>query len=380
MVVVTSRTIRWRHKVSIRTIILLTTNLVSEVYAEVHAIYFQFGTETTIHLRYWAFLCDVIVSLSMIRSRFTSGDIAGLVLDILIEQRLTLFIHSGILLQAPCKHRQILTNEEASVRIALISFSISCILSSNQLIRIKHRNTVLQGWNVHIHIPRKVTCIEDIHIEVHFHTTIDHVTNVVHIGSITQWWSHGKWEQHIRSLTSVVLNATGYTVPQLELCTDIEVSVGFPSDVFSALRFKWSTKAVVRVDNVKSIRIEEVTDIVITLWTNRSLQLQFLHPWSIKPAFFVDKPRTAYRPECTPAMVRMETAGSITTQRSRAEDAFVIIVLQTAEETFIVTTLFIGRSTLSVDNGTVQFLIALREHLRLAGPKFIVAIIIIFVT
>ena len=79
-------------------------------------------------------------------------------------------------------------------------------------------------------------------------------------------------------------------------------------------------------------------------------------------------------------MVRMETAGSITTQRSRAEDAFVIIVLQTAEETFIVTTLFIGRSTLSVDNGTVQFLIALREHLRLAGPKFIVAIIIIFVT
>ena len=78
-------------------------------------------------------------------------------------------------------------------------------------------------------------------------------------------------------------------------------------------------------------------------------------------------------------MVWMETAGSITTQRSRAEDAFVIIVLQTAEETFIVTALFIGRSTLSVDNGTVQFCIILRKHLRLAGSQEVITVIIIFV-
>ena len=61
------------------------------------------------------------------------------------------------------------------------------------------------------------------------------------------------------------------------------------------------------VQKYGGIRVEIVSDVVVTLATDRSLQLEHIDPRSPwEPCFLVDDPTSSERPEVTPAVVRME--------------------------------------------------------------------------
>ncbi len=139
------------------------------------------------------------------------------------------------------------------------------------------------------------------------------------------------------------LDATGEaTLEELELQTYVDVGVGFPGDVVRTLSFEGRTDIAGRGLDGVQVDIAVGTDVVVTLRTYRSLQLQLVNPGYVEPLLLREAPGAAQRPEGTPAVVGVEAAAGIATDRAAGEVALVPVVHAAEEVTLVVVLRLVG--------------------------------------
>ena len=128
-------------------------------------------------------------------------------------------------------------------------------------------------------------------MKVNLNTTVHHITDVIVITAPSERHRKINHRKHVGSLVAVVLDATPDAVlQQREICTDIELTVLLPRDFWITQRRRSQRHFIVGVDNREILGIHIATNTIVTIFTIRSLQLQFVNPINIEPRFLMHIP------------------------------------------------------------------------------------------
>ena len=219
-------------------------------------------------------------------------------------------------------------------------------------------------------------------IEFDLNAAVAHVVDVGIIGRIAQRGRRGERQQHVGRAAKEILDAAGDRTPvKAEFQTGIEVGVGLPGDILEAFVSEDRRNLAVRVLDRIGVRITEIADVVVTLRTDRSLELEVVEPF-VRPGHEVlarDDPRAAHRPEVTPAMFGVETRRSVAAERRREEILVGVIVHHAREVAFVVVLQTRGPGVLHVDDGAGQFVVLAREHVALGCAEQVKGLVVVLV-
>ena len=222
--------------------------------------------------------------------------------------------------------------------------------------------------HVQVHAPNEILLADDVTTELNLNTTVSHITNVGPDRRVTGLGRYAQAEEHVRSLAVEDVDTTIEAItPETKLNTYVQVRVGLPRNILVTLANKHVGYTVVTVvlDRIY-IGIEVVVrQTVVTLRTERSLELQHVNPVSVEPSLLVDNPSGTNRPEVTPAVVGVEHRRSIATERSREVVTILVIVHTTEHVTLVVVLRNRRRAGRAVRNGTRKLRVVGREHTTL---------------
>ena len=175
---------------------------------------------------------------------------------------------------------------------------------------------VLVVSQVKVDVPLQVAMLDDSTVQFQFHTQVAHVADVGIIIGIAIRRRQGEGEQHVAGLAGEEIYATVQTgAKQFKFHTGVEVGVRLPRNVLVTHYVGHGSRIAVGVYDAERVDIAVVTDSVITLRTIGSLDFQQVNPLYIEEGFLGNNPGGTGRPEVTPAIVRMETAGSVAAVR-----------------------------------------------------------------
>ena len=190
--------------------------------------------------------------------------------------------------------------------------------------------------------PGDILVAEDISVEGKLETGIAHITDVD--GDATGRVTCGKRDVlHIEHVLGNIVEVLDVTVEasaeELEVETCVEVVVSLPGDVFITLVGKTDGELlgilVVGVGVLVGIRIESLSEVVVTLLAVADLELEHIDPGcAAHKVLLADEPGAADGPEVAPAMSRSETRRSVATERGAGEILAIVIILGAAEESF----------------------------------------------
>ena len=155
----------------------------------------------------------------------------------------------------------------------------------------KLSNLVVVCCKVRIYVPSEVTCRDYVSVDVDFNTSVDHVTNVIVVSCPTerrrQWYPR----EHVGSTVVIVLDTTPDAVlEEREVETDVELRILLPRDVRVTKRAWVQRNLIVRVVDREVLCILIRTNLVVTILTVRSLELQLVNPVNIEELLLVDEP------------------------------------------------------------------------------------------
>ena len=176
---------------------------------------------------------------------------------------------------------------------------------------------VLVVCKVHANTPRELARADEFSIEFHFHTAVAHVADVGIIAgeAIRAWQAVAR--EHVVSAAVEHFHLTAQaTLEEREFNTHVEVSALFPRHVLITQLAWHECQATVAVLEGISRGIEVIADTIITLFTIRRLELEFVHPLRLEEGFLREDPRTREAPEVAPAVIGMEARRGIATERS----------------------------------------------------------------
>ena len=234
---------------------------------------------------------------------------------------------------------------------------------------------------VDVDVPLHVFAADRGEVQVDLDTFVGHVADVGIVGRVTQRRCRGECHQHVGRLAVEVLDATRYAVLEYaEFDTGVEVGIGLPGDVGITFLQECHGHLSIRRGEPVGIHITVVTDFVITLRTDRCLDLQHVEP-AVRPGHEIllgYDPCGTYRPEVAPAVRGMEARRGIAAVRSREEIFTVVIVLRAAEIAFIIIGDDIRGCALLVDYRTGQFVVVGREHVARAAVKQVLPALVVF--
>ena len=234
---------------------------------------------------------------------------------------------------------------------------------------------------VDVDVPLHVFAADRGEVQVDLDTFVGHVADVGIVGRVTQRRCRGECHQHVGRLAVEVLDATRYAVLEhAEFDTGVEVGIGLPGDVGITFLQECHGHLSIRRSEPVGIHITVVTDLVVTLRTDRCLDLQHVEP-AVRPGHEIllgYDPCGTYRPEVAPAVRGMEARRGIAAVRSREEIFTVVIVLRAAEIAFIIIGDDIRSCALLVDYRTGQFVVVGREHVGRAAVKQVLPALVVF--
>ena len=119
-----------------------------------------------------------------------------------------------------------------------------------------------------------------------------------------------------------------------EFNTHVEVTILFPRNLLITQEAWYECQATVAILEGISGGVEVIFDTIVTLFTIRGLEFEFVHPLHVEEALLRDDPRTREAPEVAPAVIRMEARRSIATERSRSEIAIEEAIVGTCKPAF----------------------------------------------
>ena len=173
-------------------------------------------------------------------------------------------------------------------------------------------NFVLIVSSVDAYTPREFARAHEFRIELHFHTTVAHAAQVGIIAGETIRTREAVGREHVVCAAVEDFHLTAQaTFEEREFNTHVEVSTLFPRNVLITQATRHKCQTTIAVLEAISSGVVIVTDAVITLFTIRRLQFEFVHPRYIEETFLRDEPSTREAPEVAPAMVGMEARRSI---------------------------------------------------------------------
>ncbi len=193
-------------------------------------------------------------------------------------------------------------------------------------------NFVLVPCEVGVHVPREVFGADDSAVEVELDTAVDHVTHVVVVAGEAERCGEVNGREHVGGATVEAFYRTAEAcVEEVEFEADVEVGVLFPGDVGVTHRGGDGGGVAVGVYDGVGVGVAVGTDLVVTLLAVRCFELEHVHPLGERdPVFFGKNPCAAGRPEVTPAVVGVEAARTVATERYGTE-VFVTVVVLSAE-------------------------------------------------
>ena len=216
---------------------------------------------------------------------------------------------------------------------------------------------VLEMRGVEVQTPGDIAGLDDITGQFQFNTLVQHITDVVVAACIAGGVGSIDEAEHVGGLAGEELYASTQTgLEEFELNTGIEIVIGLPCDVGITFRSERKSQVSVVLNGI-GVHVEEVTDVVVSLLTEGSLQFEHVNPGDIlQPLFLVHNPGSTYGEEITPAVIGMKTGGSIAAEGYGTEVTLPEVVLPTQEITLVVVAA--GRITVVDDlDGTAQILV-----------------------
>ena len=162
--------------------------------------------------------------------------------------------------------------------------------------------------NIEVDIPFEILIADQSSLQNQLNTGITHITQVNEITGVTNRRRCIQRKQHITGFPIEIIQATAQaSAEKIKFCTYIPVCIGFPSNITGTFLTPLVSSLIIIIYHFVRIGIQIITDIVITLRTDRSLQLQRVHPRCVKESFFRNKPGTTDRPEVTPTVFFRKT-------------------------------------------------------------------------
>ena len=365
------RAVRRSHARSVARVIAQTADLVGERSRYIDTEELERGGETAVEVGKGR-TAEVVGRLGVGGRRLTR-DVALGVGHILVPHRQTgRLIDTRILGDVPRVVGKPFADEIASVSISLVALRRGRFTLGSQV-----GHLVLVVRHVQGQIPAEVFRLNGGSVKRDLETAVAHVTHVVVVARVARRRSHGEEEEHVGGLAVEVLDRTAQAAAeQLEVRTDVDVRVGLPRDLLVALRGENDRHLAAGVLDVVVVHVEEVADVVVTLRTDRGLELQHVHPIDIEPRLVVDEPCGAGRPEVAPAVVGVEARRGIATVRTVEDDPVVKLILDAAEITLVVVLGRIGCRPLRIDDRAVELEVADREHLLLRTAQHVVLLVV----
>ena len=223
-----------------------------------------------------------------------------------------LFVYTGRAIQEACPHGQSFAVEVVAALISFVTFIFF------ELLLVGDRgDLVLIVGEVDTNAPSELAVAHEVSIEFHFHTAVAHVTDVGIIAgeAIRAWQAVAR--EHVVSAAVEHFHLTAQaTLEEREFNTHVEVTVFLPRNVLITQLAWHKCQATVAVLESISRGVEVIADTIITLFTIRRLELEFVHPLRLEEGFLREDPRTREAPEVAPAVIGMEARRSIATERS----------------------------------------------------------------
>jgi len=283
----------------------------------------------------------VVGSDSCVCGSSSSGDFSGFVHFVLIVQGFSCgLVDACILRKIPCVERKAFSYEVlvgghvavVVVDVSVISFDISRL----DCVR-KPENLVVDIGDVEVNAPCQVLLFDEVCVKVEFGTGVAHISEVDEIAGIANGRRSAQWEQHVVCLpVEVVYAACEAAIQHFEFKAGVEVGVGFPSDARAAFLAPLICDFVVVVNYSVGVVVQVVSDVVVALWSDGSLELQLVEQVAAEEAFLGDDPGSAEWPEVAPAVILRKARRGVAAEGERSIVLCVVIVHRAHEVSFVV--------------------------------------------
>ena len=169
---------------------------------------------------------------------------------------------------------------------------------------------------VEVDVPGEVLPLDGEPVQVQFDTA---VADVAHVGPVAAGRIGRRnldLEQHVGGHAVEVVDATGQAaVEQFEIKARVVVRIGFPGDVLGTALAARIRRFAAGIHDGPGIHIHVGADVVITLGTDGSLELEEIDPVAVEPGLLGEDPGAACGPEVAPAVVPGETGGGVAAVR-----------------------------------------------------------------
>ena len=129
--------------------------------------------------------------------------------------------------------------------------------------------------NIEVDIPFEILIADQSSLQNQLNTGITHITQVNEITGVTNRRRCIQRKQHITGFPIEIIQATAQaSAEKIKFCTYIPVCIGFPSNITGTFLTPLVSSLIIIIYHFVRIGIQIITDIVVTLRTDRSLQLQ----------------------------------------------------------------------------------------------------------
>ena len=315
------------HELHVAIVHHLAADTVGERHAEVEAECAQRGVEAAVEVGQGSAAVVEVDVLGYLRRVVGRGEVAVVVVD--IPQRLSVVAHTCILTESPCVHWQSFAVEVAAAGVACVSVEHVVFV-----VVVEFQHLVLVCREVCPDGPSEVLGDNGVAVEFNLHSLVCHVAHVRRVASVAERERHLDSTEHVGGLAVEILNATAQSaVEHLELEACVDVGHSLPGDVFVTHLLQCESDVVaLTFVNIICVGVEEVGDVVVSVLSERSLQLQFVEPLHVlHPLLLGHYPCASEGVEVTPAVVGMEARRGVAAVGELSE-IFPVVVVESAEE------------------------------------------------
>ena len=328
----------------------MAANLVVEGHCNIEALVAEVGRQTAEHLGQQRALL-IVAGLAIVGGGvrvLVSSDLRLLALgDVGIDpvEGLTLLVDTGIVGQHGVVERTALAvphRQDAQRLHGLAEATVVLNLACGQL---QDLRTVVR--KVGGDVPVDILCADNSSREHQLDTGVADVAKVAVVATGTQALRYRQPEQQVRGLLGVEVDRTcEAALQERELHASVEVGRCLPCNVLVTHTAERRRHAAVRGvgGEIVEVGVGKGTDVVVTLLTDRCLELQLVDEGSVEPLLLADDPCSTCRPEVAPTVILGKVRRGIATIRERSEVAAVVVILCAAEEALYVVVVSIRRA------------------------------------